>query len=91
MEFNVHRKIYKTHMSHTMAPWDKQKPYILPTATVGILTLLVPLQTDTLQNRHLLPRQIQVSKYKWRSPSRQIQVENTNSMTKKSVINPSSI
>ena len=91
MEFNVHRNIYKTHMSHTMAPWDKQKPYILPTATVGILTLLVPLQTDTLQNRHLLPRQIQVSKYKWRSPSRQIQVENTNSMTKKSVINPSSI
>ena len=47
-----------------MVPWDRE-PCILP-------TLL--LQTYTLYNRHLLPRQVEVDKSKKTNPSRQNQI-----------------
>ena len=58
-------KLKGTHnLSHPMVPWDRE-PCILP-------TLL--LQTYTLYNRHLLPRQVQVDKFKKANPSRQTQI-----------------
>ena len=46
-----------------MSLWD-QKPCIVPIATVEISHLLLPLETYTLYNRVLLPREIEVDKSK---------------------------
>ena len=57
------RKPSTVYPSHPMPPWDK-KPCILPTATLGILSFLLPLYTSRLYNRPLFPRQIQEGKSK---------------------------
>ena len=59
-----------------MPPWHK-KPCILPIANVGILSLLLPLETYTLLNKHLTSRQIEVYQSKKTNSSEQIQVDKT--------------
>ena len=53
IEFNIYIKMKRHSSIPFMQPWDT-KHCNLPIVTVGILSLLLPLYTYTLYNRHLI-------------------------------------
>ena len=56
-----------------MRIWVK-KPCILPIANLGMISLLLQLQTYTLHNGHLFPRQIQKNQIQKTNQRRQIEI-----------------